>query len=108
MEFSIYQIKRECVQETVECYLGNYQPRIDHYNRVYTGFIKSYDQFNKQKTLNTIFHKFNDQCPTDYQGKPLSVGDVIELGGSFYLCLSLGWNKVSFEDLTSKLSRLRL
>ncbi|CAH6419853.1 YodL [uncultured virus] len=96
MAFTIYQLKREHVEKSIECYLENYQPKSAFYEKIYTGSTDILGA-SIDEILDHIFVKFNsDSFPKDYQGRSLSVSDIVELKGTFYVCEPWGWNKVSF------------
>ena len=50
-------------------------------------------------TPNDIFAKFNliegrIRLPPGIHHTSMSVGDIVELGGQFYLCMPIGWEKL--------------
>ena len=50
--------------------------------------------------LERVYAIFNTERPVGYCGRSLSVGDVVMLEGKHYLCVTLGFEQVTFE--TSK------
>ena len=53
---------------------------ISNYNLVYSGSLKDIEGATLENKLDTIFYKFNQQRPTDFEGHSLSVSDVITVG----------------------------
>lgn len=48
--------------------------------------------------LERVYEIFNTAHPAGYCGRSLSVGDVVKLEGSYYLCGVLGFRQVTFES----------
>lgn len=47
--------------------------------------------------LEMVFSDFqhcNKNCPDDFRGYSLSVGDKMDIDGTLYLCNSFSWDKV--------------
>lgn len=48
--------------------------------------------------LESLFYTFNMEHPEDYSHRSLSVGDVVVLGESAYLCAPVGWEEISLTE----------
>lgn len=48
------------------------------------------------RLLEHVFSIFNTQHPAGYCGRSLSVGDVVRLAGKHYLCVTIGFEEVTF------------
>jgi len=108
-EFSIYQINTDRDDNRI-CFLGlDTLERIQQskavdpalYDRVYDGKLDC-------NSLETIFEKFNIDHPADYNGRSLSVSDVVEIRESdtlnpgFYFVDSIGFKGISFDKSLCK------
>lgn len=73
----------------------------EYYLCVFNGSIKveslpKSEEEHADFLLEKVFSIFNTTHPTGYCGRSLSVGDVVELSGKFYLCASVGFCEVTF------------
>ena len=108
-EFSIYQINTDRDDNRI-CFLGldtlerlQQSKAVDPalYDRVYDGKLDC-------NSLETIFEKFNIDHPADYNGRSLSVSDVVEIRESdtlnpgFYFVDSIGFKGISFDKSLCK------
>ena len=108
-EFSIYQINTDRDDNRV-CFLGlDTLERFQHskevdpalYDRIYDGKLDC-------NSLEAIYEKFNIDHPADYQGRSLSVSDVVEIRESdtlppgFYFVDSIGFKAISFDKSLCK------
>lgn len=50
------------------------------------------------EVLEDLFHIFNTISPQGYQGRSMSVSDIVKIEGSYYYCDSFGWVDVT-EDI---------
>ena len=49
--------------------------------------------------LEMLFERFNrGNYPEDYKGHSMSVGDIVVLDNFVYVCKSLGWDEVEWEE----------
>ena len=49
--------------------------------------------------LKMLFERFNrGNYPEDYKGHSMSVGDIVVLDNFVYVCKSLGWGKIEWEE----------
>lgn len=68
----------------------------ENYDKVFEGEVEA-------KDLEDIYRIFNIAKPTEYDGRSLSVSDVVEVVESdtvepgFYYCDTIGYQKISFE-----------
>lgn len=76
----------------------------EYYLPVFRGEIECPSQLpeNPEQRTHMILEKvytiFNTAHPAGYCGRSLSVGDVVKLEGNFYLCASIGFQRVSFQS----------
>jgi YodL-like len=64
-------------------------PDPSHYSKVYEGDI---NQTNLQHALDQLFYKFNTNHPIGYQGRSMSVSDVVSFDGTHaFYCNPVGW-----------------
>ena len=66
------------------------------YDLVYEGEIEEDEDVHR--VLEQLFEKFNIDHPYDYEGRSLSVSDVVELDGTTYYVDSFGFEELS-EDV---------
>ncbi len=70
------------------------------YDCIYTGEVAA-------ETLEDIFYIFNVAHPTGYNGRSLSVSDVIEISlapeeSEYYYCEPIGFKRIRFEKGRAK------
>ena len=53
---------------------------------------------SEMKVLEELFYIFNMAHPEDYQGRSLSVSDIVKLNDEYYFCQSAGWKKVKVTE----------
>jgi len=63
-------------------------PKLSDYNKVYETEVYN------EVSLEDLFIAYN-MGKLPYQGRSLSVSDVIETGGKFYYCDSYSWEQVN-------------
>ena len=101
---SIYQIN--VARDDYGCLFRDYafmqraleqnEPDSEIYDRVFTGEIEGY-------TLEDVFAVFNWDYPDGYEGRSLSVSDVVEVmegpevEPGFYFCDNIGFKRVEFD-----------
>ena len=68
---------------------GGFDPEI--YEKVYEGETSCND-------LEQVFAYFQDGRIPDFQGRSLSVSDVIETSEGFFFCDTFGFTKVDFTE----------
>lgn len=66
--------------------------RMSRYRKVYEG--RTPNMLDVKQALDQIYMQLNVMRPTDYQARSLSVSDIVEIGGEYYYCDSIGWQKV--------------
>ena len=81
---------------------GNQVPA-ELYESVYSGDLDI-------QTLEDVFYVFNMAHPEGYQGRSMSVSDVVELSGAagdneFFFCDSIGFKKITFDKEKAMLPR---
>lgn len=99
MELKLYQINTTRDTKSV-CFLsldmmqkrqGSEQVNAGIYDLVYFGKVEADD-------LETVYSIFNNDSPKDYTaGRSLSVSDVVETGGCFYYCDTIGFKEIAFD-----------
>jgi len=101
MKYQIYQIKRDLL---TQCgFLGldmmknlnrKIEIELENYNIVYEG------ELNEDKIVNQLLEKlfyiFNVEHPKDFEGRSMSVSDIVKLDDKYYFCDSIGWKKIDF------------
>jgi hypothetical protein len=98
--FEIYQVKNEHTreygwidyEEVIE-YNGEF--RNDVYAKVYESDIPGIDD---SIILEELFETFNTSHPADYNGRSLSVSDVIVIDSQAYFCERFGWKEIEFNN----------
>lgn len=75
---------------------------LTRYRAVYEGEMETRpdERPDSPRILEEIFARFNLDHPADYEGRSLSVGDVVEFPdvGSAYFCDDFGWKKIPLKD----------
>ena len=104
MKITIYQINTERDRESLafrglsemKRQTGSEEPDGSIYDRVFDGEVDC-------EGLEDVYDKFNTDQPEGYEGRSLSVSDIVEVGESdsvtpgFYYCDTIGFSKVDFE-----------
>lgn len=67
------------------------QLNLDNYNMVFVGAIESQ---NDRIALEQIFEDFNINHPLYYNGRSISIGDIVEIDGLYYYCDMVGWWRI--------------
>lgn len=62
------------------------------YEVVYEGVIEDY---SLEYTLEKLFEIFNTFPPEGFEGRSMSVSDVVELEGVYYYCDHIGFKKIT-------------
>ena len=52
----------------------------------------------KELSLDDLFYIFNVNRPDDFNGRSLSVSDVVKTPDGYFFCDSFGWVKLDWED----------
>ena len=93
MKYKIKQIKdiRNC-----EYAFGHYncckdQINLDDYEVVYEDELE-YSEISD--ALEELFEIFNIRRPEDFEGRSMSVSDIVEIEGKNYYCDAFGWKKL--------------
>lgn len=111
MKIKIYQVNMERDEkqvaffglEKIPKFQGSSEINSSIYDSVYVGNVDC-------KTLEDVFRKFNNDHPTGYKARSLSVSDVVEVAESdsvksgFYFCDSFGFKAVAFEPDKTQIS----
>jgi len=98
MKFSVYMlpIEHTNVLRNYDFAAAHGGVKTDEYEFVYTGQIEA--RANASETLEAIFELLNVDYPDDYEGRSLSVGDIVQLDGvGLFFCDSFGWKKLDGE-----------
>ena len=51
------------------------------------------------KVLECLFETFNNNKPSDYKRRSMSVSDVVVVNGRAFYCDKFGWKEVDFEEV---------
>ena len=70
---------------------------LDDYEVVYEGEVEDY---NIEYALEKLFDLFNICIPEDFEGRSMSVSDVVELDGKYYYCDDFGFKKITEGGIT--------
>ena len=93
MKYKIKQIKdAENCEYTFEHY--NWckdKISLDDYEVVYEGEL---DYPEMPDALEELFDIFNIRRPNDFEGRSMSVSDIVEVDGENYYCDAVGWVKL--------------
>lgn len=85
---------------------GYEQPPASEYRLVYDGGIIRPLSQTAGEVLERIFERYNDDLPSDYHGRSVSLSDVVELYDSenrtYYYCDSAGFAPVKFSPMLAK------
>lgn len=98
----IYQIKRELSdEELTQILFRDYETVSSRCpNALTTDFNKYYREVYEMSNvpakaneliLSDLWEMFNIDLPDDYEGRSMSVSDVVEIGDKRYYCDSIGW-----------------
>lgn len=72
-----------------------------NYDIVYNGDLSiRYDKDTfGDGVLEKIFDIFNNNPPKSYDGKYMRSGDILFINNEYYLCLSIGWQKLNTQKI---------
>lgn len=114
MNIAIYQINPDRDEnnvaflnyENLERFQGSAELRSEIYDKVFEGEVEC-------GTLEEVYQMFNLDHPDGYQGRSLSVSDVVEVVGeeksTFHFCDSIGFREVDFDpDMTEPLKEKKI
>lgn len=93
---SIYQ----CPAETEYCFRDYDENKFNFsdYEIVYEGnFISTHiwnETNSENEVLELIFEQFNSEYPRNYEGRSLSVSDIVCVNGRYYYCEPMGWYRL--------------
>ena len=103
-----YEKNPDKARAMVDPYVGNSSIDFNGYEISYQGELGSesseYDEDtleerNEMSVLEDLFRIFNIEHPDDFDSYSLSVGDIVVLNGkSYYLCMPIGWEKISVPE----------
>ena len=93
MKYKIKQIKDA---ENCEYYLKHYnwvKDKIDlkDYEVTYEGEL---DYPEMPDALEELFKIFNIKRPKDFEGRSMSISDIVEVDGKNYYCDDIGWKEL--------------
>lgn len=79
--------------DKVYSYIACRQPSAENGYKVIADENDIYD------VLESVFSNFNHpgKIPTDYEGRSLSVSDVVEVDNEYYYCASVGFKKINVK-----------
>lgn len=114
MNIAIYQVNPDRDEnnvaflnyENLERFQGSAELRSEIYDKVFEGKVDC-------GTLEEVYQMFNLDHPDGYQGRSLSVSDVVEVVGeeksTFHFCDSIGFREVDFDpDMTEPLKEKKI
>lgn len=99
MKYKLFQLKRKFLglgthfDSLERLKAKNIKVDLKNYDVVYEGTL---DGDNEEGLLEVIFYKFNMDFPDNYNGRSMSVSDIVRLNDEYYFCDSIGWKKISF------------
>lgn len=101
--YDLYQIDLERVERgyafrgLIE--LRDFGESIDFskYELVREGTFDDAGIVDAMEVLEDLFHIFNTISPQGYQGRSMSVSDIVKIRGRYYYCDSFGWVDVTEE-----------
>ena len=93
MKYKIKQIKDAENCEYVFSHYNLAKDKIDlkDYKVVYEGEL---DYPEIPNALEELFDIFNVRRPNDFEGRSMSVSDIVEVDGDNYYCDAVGWVKL--------------
>lgn len=93
MKYKIKQIKdiRNCEYAFMHYNWCKDQINLDDYEVVYEGELECSEISD---ALEELFEIFNVRRPEDFEGRSLSVSDIVEVDGENYYCDAVGWKKL--------------
>lgn len=92
------QFKKNCLMTMQDVKFDKQD--ISNYNCVYYGQIKS-PSFKSVPEL--LFFVFNMKHPDDYKHRSLSIGDIVVVNGTMFICENLGFTEIKYDLLEIKL-----
>ena len=114
MNIAIYQVNPDRDEnnvaflnyENLERFQGSAELRSEIYDKVFEGKVDC-------GTLEEVYQMFNLDHPDGYQGRSLSVSDVVEVVGeeksTFHFCDSIDFREVDFDpDMTEPLKEKKI
>lgn len=97
MRYKLYQLKESALHKygfmKYEFALKN-NFQISDYDLVWEGDIEANDE-DIDFVLEDLFVMFNTTRTEGYEGRSLSVSDIVEMNGIKYYCNPFGWEKVN-------------
>lgn len=81
--------------ETAKKHYTGISQLLEPYKLVYECTVEIGDDDTDLKVLEDLFVEFNIERPDDFNGRSLSVSDIVQLNDKFYYCDSFGWIEVS-------------
>ena len=94
MKYKLLQIKdvELCPYAFSSCsFAGKHGFSLDDYKVVYEGELEDYPI---KYALEKLFEMFNCAHPEDFEGRSMSVSDVVEINGKYYYTDTFGFNEV--------------
>lgn len=113
MKYEIYQLKEDTMEQTKLRFMASDQAaqlggiHRENYRRVYEGRVES--RKDAQQTLDSLFRRFNIDRPAGFEGRSLSVSDIIHLAdeesSDWWFCDAYGWKLLSGKEWGADLMR---
>ncbi len=81
----------------------------EYYLAVFNGTIECPEELSKDKENRTacilehVFSTFNTKHPSGYCSRSLSIGDVVLFEGQHYLCVTIGFQPITFQTSENSL-----
>lgn len=95
IEYKLYQVKSELTRNFGFMGLSmmeslGVEVDLKNYDLVYEGEVNT----DLPNALEELFRLFNIEHPEDYQGRSMSVSDIVQVGNDYYYCNSFGWENI--------------
>lgn len=96
MNFKIFQVKRSLVGTHTHNFSDLRQMGIKveltNYDSLYEGESELTDHFG---VLEYLFEIFNLNHPIGFNGRSMSVSDIVQLDDKYYFCDSMSWQEIT-------------
>ncbi|WP_214771558.1 YodL domain-containing protein [Exiguobacterium sp. s133] len=93
-KFKLFQLKRSFWRSNSMSKIlkrDKIQVNLNNYVVAYEGEI---EQEGSKPPLEELFYKFNMDYPENFEGRSMSVSDIIFIDNKYYFCDSIGWEKL--------------
>jgi hypothetical protein len=96
MEYKLYQVKSEkfSLYNTNLIFYNKQNLYFEDYNLIYTGKIK---KDNIYIILDRLFENFNINHPENFNGRSMSISDIIYINKKYYIVMPNGFKEANFN-----------